>query len=65
MFIISVVVFDPLGLAPARSGKARQREPRRFLDDHKYPLSPPLLYPSLSASLSIVLTQSLRTRVPT
>jgi hypothetical protein len=48
-------VFDPSGLAPAWSGKARPCEPRRFLNDHKYLL----LYTSLSASLSITLTHAL------
>ena len=43
--IISVAVFDPPGLAAARSGNARVHGPRCFLDDHKY--RPPPLCSSL------------------
>ena len=50
------MVFEPQGLAAARFGKGRLREPRRFLNDYKHPLIPPLLFlrpfPSLSGTLS-------------
>jgi hypothetical protein len=57
---------DPPSLAPTRSGKVRPREPRRFLDNHKYlsPLCSTLLilhpFPSLSRTLSHSISRDAR-----